>query len=190
MSEPAFARVSLVDARASASPFHPLRSRLVTGAAPREDAAEPDLFALGFAAGEEAATEAFERERAALAAVVAAAEALQPEPTEELALLIAATVEHLVTELVGMIPVERPWLVDRIARAMACIEEADAARTLWLHPDDIALLGNTPLPLEARADDALERGALRIDCAHGWVEDSRSVHLAALRAALGVEVSA
>lgn len=189
MSESAYARVSLVDARAAVSAFHPLRPRLVTPAEPATPAAAPDLFAVGYAAGHQAAADAAASDRAALVALVAAAQALQPEPSEELAALIAATVDSLVTQIVGMMPVEQRWLADRIARAMACIEAADAARTLWLNPDDIAVVGDTPLPLAVQADVTLERGALRIDCADGWVEDSRSMHLATLRAALGVEVS-
>lgn len=190
MSDTALARVSLVDARVRVSAFNALRPRLVPSATPVTPLAEPDHFALGYAAGEQAATEAFANARAALAALVAGATALQPEPTEELAALIAVTVERLVAEIVGRTPIDRSWLVERIARAMSAIEEADAARTLWLHPEDIVLLGDTPLPLATRADDMLERGALRIECARGAIEDSRSSQLAALGAALGIEASA
>jgi flagellar assembly protein FliH len=191
MSEAAYARVSLVDAHARTSAFSPLRPRTVSGAAmtpaPSTEA-EPDLFALGFAAGERAAAEAFAAERTALLHLIAAAEALQPEPSEELAAMIAATVERLMSELIGSMPIEQDWLSERIDRAMACIGEADAARTLWLHPDDIALLADLELPLDVQPDDTLERGALRIDCSLGWIEDSRSRHLDALRATLGIEV--
>jgi flagellar assembly protein FliH len=58
---------------------------------------------------------------------------------------------------------------------------------LWLHPDDAALVADADLPLEVHTDPTLERGALRIDCSLGWIEDSRSLHLDALRATLGME---
>lgn len=190
MSEAAFARVSLIDARAPTSAFSPMRARAVAGspgasASRAEHASDP--FAIGFAEGERVATERFAADHDNLLKLIATANVFQPEPSEELAAMIATTVERLVTELVGTMPVERPWLIDRIERAMSCIGEADAARTLWLHPDDAALVADADLPLEIHADAALERGALRIDCSLGWIEDSRSLHLDALRATLGIE---
>jgi flagellar assembly protein FliH len=189
MSEAAFARVSLVDARAPRSGFSPLRPRAADVAPTVDATAQPDLFALGFSAGQRDAADAYEAERTALLNLLAAADAFQPESSEELAAMIATTVERLVTDLVGHMPVERSWLVERIDRAMACIDAADAARTLWLHPDDAVLLGDHALPLDIHPDAALERGALRIDCSSGWIEDSRSVHLDALRATLGIEAA-
>jgi flagellar assembly protein FliH len=190
MSEAAFARVSLVDARAPARAFSPLRARTLQGSivpTVPDPVAEPDLFAAGFAEGERAAGETFAAERSALLRLVAAADAFQPEPSEELAAMIATTVERLVTELVCTMPVEQTWLSERIDKAMTCLSEADAARTLWLHPDDMALLGDAELPLQLQPDPGLERGALRIDCSNGWIEDSRSLHLEALRTTLGIE---
>jgi flagellar assembly protein FliH len=188
MSDATFARLSLVEARAPVSAFNPLRPRLMPGRTPPTmpaDTAEPDLFALGFAAGEQVASEAFATERTALGRLVAAAQALQPEPSEELAAMIAATVEQLVTELVGKMPVERDWLEERIERAMSCIAKADAARVLRLHPDDIDLLADTAVPLALCPDPELQRGELRIECSQGWIEDGRSQHLDALRVMLG-----
>ena len=193
MSEPGFVRVSLVDARAPTSAFIPMRARSVSAAGPSTAPgpnAPDDPFLLGFAQGERLAAEAFAKERADLVALIAAANALQAEPSEELAAMIATTVERLMTELVGIMPVEKLWLSGRIERAMAFIGEADAARTLWLHPDDAAMLADVDLALDVQTDTMLERGALRIDCSLGWIEDSRSLHLDALRATLGIEVGA
>jgi flagellar assembly protein FliH len=187
MSEAVFARVSLVDARAPAHAFSPWQTRHAGKVAASTADPVADRFALGYAEGERVASAAFATERAALLRLVAAADVLQPEPSEELAVMIATTVERLVSEIVGRVPVEREWLKERIDRALSCIGEADAARTLSLHPADIALLGDVALPLEVRADETLERGALRIDCSHGWIEDSRSLHLDALRTTLGIE---
>lgn len=187
MSEAGFTRVSLLDACAPTRAFSPLRPRAV-GATVATPTVEPDHFAAGFAEGERASSAAFAPERAALQRLIVTAEALQAEPSEELAAMIAVTVERLVTELVGAMPVERTWLAGRIDSALACIDAADAARTLWLHPDDAALLGDVELPLDMQTDASLERGALRIDCSLGWVEDSRSRHLDDLRATLGIEI--
>lgn len=190
MSESIFCRVSLVEARAPTSAFSPMRARSISVDVPPSGygtKAPDDAFSLGFVQGERSAVEAFAKERVSLLALVAAANALQAEPSEELAAMIATTVERLVTELVGIMPVEKLWLTGRIERAMACIGEADAARTLWLHPDDAVLLADVELALDVQTDATLERGALRIDCSLGWIEDSRSLHLDALRATLGFE---
>jgi flagellar assembly protein FliH len=191
MSEAVIARISLIEARQPSRGFAPLCLHPVDpperAAAVPEPGGESDPFSAGMAQGERVATEAFARERAALLRLVAAAQALQPEPLDELAALIATTVEQLVVEIVGMMPVGPDWLAARIDRAMGCLAEADAARTLWLHPDDAALLGDAPLALDVRHDATLEPGALRIDCAHGWIEDGRSIHLDNLRALLGSE---
>ena len=184
-----FARVSLIDARAPQSAFMPMFAAAGSDrprVAPASES-EADIFRRGMAEGRHLAAEAFATERQALLALLAAAQALQPEPSEELAAMIATTVERLVTQIVGLMPVDRSWLLHRIERAVACVGAADAARTLWLHPDDVALIDAAALPIDVCADETLERGALRIDCSHGWVEDSRSQHLDLLRAALNVE---
>lgn len=187
MFEAKVSRVSLLDVRAPSGAFSPMHIGAAQGGFVQDkpvDAAE-DAFALGYAEGERAARATFDVERDAMAALLAAAQALQPEPSEELAAMIATTVERLVTEIVGQVDIDRSWMLSRIERAVAHIGEADAARTLWLHPHDLALLDGLDFPIDLRADPELERGALRIDCSSGWIEDSRSQHLDALRATLG-----
>jgi flagellar assembly protein FliH len=189
MSDPVIARISLVDARAPTRQFSPLQRRATDTPAAVQTDAEVDRYAIGFDDGQRTAAMAFEAERAGLVRLLAAADSLQPEPSEELAAMIALTVDRLVRAIVGTAPVDRAWLAERIDGALACIGEADAARTLWLHPDDLALVGNLDIALDMLSDPALERGALRIDCSRGWIEDARSVHLDALSATLGTGTS-
>jgi len=186
-------RLSLVEARAPSTGFVPqLRERAASAVREREPESDPELgsqidaYSQGFAAGQTAAADVFATEHAAMAKLLAAANALQPEPSEELAAMIALTVERLVTEITGAAPVDRTWLIARVEAAVALIDDADCGRTLWLHPDDLALLENVRLAAQPRADQSLERGSLRIDCSAGWVEDGRSIHLEALRAELGI----
>lgn len=188
MFDERFSRVSLVGACVPAQPFSPLFARKpvvpdVDAAVETPVAADP--YAEGLADGRRAAECNFAEARNRFALLLASANALQPEPSEELAAMIATTVERLVTEIVGAFTIDSAWLNARIARAITCLDEADAARTLWLHPDDAALLEGIVLPLEIASDPQMERGALRIACSHGWIEDSRSLHLDALRALLG-----
>lgn len=187
MFESKVARVSLLDVRAPSGAFSPMHIRPTQGGFVQDKSADDseDVFALGYAEGERAARATFDVERDAMAALLATAQALQPEPSEELAAMIATTVERLVSEIVGQVEIDRTWMLARIERAVGHIGEADAARTLWLHPTDLALLDGLDFPIELRADPTIERGALRVDCSSGWIEDSRSLYLEALRATLG-----
>ena len=188
MSNAAFMRVSLIDARSPSSAFtaSPLHNARHAAALPANRGGGDDAFDRGVAEGTRVACETFDIERASMTRLIAAAQALQPEPSEELAAMIATTVERLVTELVGSAAVDRSLLDVRIASAVETITAADDARVLWLNPDDLALVDPQIIPLELRGDPDLERGALRIDCSSGWIENSHSLHLDALRTALGI----
>lgn len=169
--------------------FRPLWRAAPEGApaaAPAPEAAD-DVRALGYRQGFADAEQAFADDRARMAALLAACAALQPEPSEELALLIAETVERLVRLTAGEAAVDTGLLLARARRAAALIAETDSARTLHLHPDDLALLEPTDLPLETVADPAVDRGSLRIEDSTGWVEDGVAIYLEALREQLGLE---
>jgi flagellar assembly protein FliH len=147
---------------------------------------EADAFSAGFDEGYRVASEAATIEREALLALIAQAEAFQPEASDELAAMIAETVCLLVQEIVGNAALDRTLLEQRIAVAVALISECDTARSLHLHPEDAALLQRCALQLEIVADSSLARGDLRIDCSQGWVEHGSSIYLEALRKQLGV----
>src|SRR3546814_3323383 len=79
----------------------------------------------------------------------------------------------------------RSWLMEQAETAATMVAECDKARTLWVHPDDAALLVDCPLALPVEADSAMARGTVRIETSAGWIEHGRSVYLDELRAALG-----
>ena len=146
-----------------------------------------DPFALGLAEGQRLAEAAFAVEREQLLALVAGAEALQDEPSEELAQLIAETVERLVRQIVESAPIDGDWLRAQAETAAAMVAEADKARTLWVNPADAALLMDAPIALPIEADPSMTRGTVRIETSAGWIEHGRAVYLNELRAALGSE---
>ena len=194
MSDPAaetgFAPVRLADAMARGGGFRPLSFAPAQQAAPEEpeSPAEIDLddpFALGLAEGQRLAEAAFVAERHQLLALLAGAEALQDEPSEELAQLIATTVERLVRQIVAAAPIDAEWLKAQAETAAAMVADADKARTLWVHPDDAALLADSPLTLAIESDPAMMRGTVRLETSTGWIEHGRAVYLEELRAALG-----
>jgi flagellar assembly protein FliH len=148
--------------------------------------AEVDLFAQGLAEGQKLAQTVFEIERGQLRALIASAQAMQAEPSEELAVLIAETVERLVVDIVGDHVLTNDQLLDRARRASSMIAECDAARTLWVHPDDLAALEPCGLNLHLAADRDAPRGSMRIDCSHGWIEHGTSLFLRELRVQLGL----
>lgn len=189
-AETGFAPVALTDAMTRNGGFRPLSFAPAVPDVPAEPESpgEIDLedpFALGLAEGQRLAEAAFVAERHQLLALLASAEALQDEPSEELAQLIAATVERLVRQIVATAPIDAEWLQAQVETAAAMIADADKARTLWVHPDDAALLADAPLAMAVESDAAMMRGTVRIETSTGWIEHGRAVYLEELRAALG-----
>lgn len=146
-----------------------------------------DPFALGLIEGQRLAEAAFAVERQQLLALIAGAEALQDEPSEELAQLIAETVERLVRQIVAEAPIDAEWLQTQADIAATMVAEADKARTLWVNPADAALLMDAAIALPVEADASMTRGTVRIETSAGWIEHGRAVYLGELRAALGSE---
>lgn len=189
-AEPGFAPVALADAMARNSGFRPMSFAPSAYAVPAEQDIpdEPDLddpFARGLAEGQRIAEAAFIAERHQLLALLAGAEALQDEPSEELAQLIAETVERLVRQIVATAPIDAEWLQAQAQTAAAMVADADKARTLWVHPEDAALLADCPLTLALESDPAMMRGTIRLETSSGWIEHGRAVYLDELRTALG-----
>ena len=187
-TESGFSPVALADAMARTSGFRPLSFT----ADVREDESETesivdldDPFARGLAEGQRVAEAGFVAERHQLLALLAGAEALQDEPSEELAQLIAETVERLVRQIVANAPIDAGWLQTQAETAASMVADADKARTLWVHPDDAALLADCPLTLAVESDPAMMRGTVRLETSTGWIEHGRAVYLDELRAALG-----
>ncbi len=186
-----FAAGALADAMARKGGFRPL-SFAPSGPEADADAETPadldaadDPYALGLAEGQRLAEAAYSVERHQLLALLAGAEALQDEPSEELAQLIAETVERLVRQIVESAPIDAAWLQAQAETAAALVAEADKARTLWVHPADAALLVDCPFRLPVEADATMVRGTVRIETSAGWIEHGRAVYLDELRAALG-----
>ncbi len=146
-----------------------------------------DDFSAGFAEGQRLAQELFAQERAQLQALIAGTEALQSEPSEELAVLIAHAVERLVTQITGQIVPDKGWLEAQVARAVELIQETDAQRRVRLHPEDAALLADSNPGCAIVSDASLQRGEIRVECSTGWVEQGVPVNLARLRTELSVQ---
>ena len=183
--------LSISDARHVHSSFRPMhREYAASASAIVTPKSSDDPYALGLAEGQDLAATAFAEERLHLGSLLNAAENLQAEPSEELSQLIGETVFRLVRQIVETAPVDAGWLHAQAQKAADVISECDAARTAWLHPDDIALLDQATFPLPLMADPAVERGSIRIDCSAGWVEHGRSNYLDALRVALSLEDAA
>jgi flagellar assembly protein FliH len=185
MSDLAIQTLSLADARRGPSAFRPMMHGqsalpIITHACE----VRVDPYAQGVADGQDMANAAFAVERESYQALLSAADALQAEPAEEMAQLIAETVQLLVCQIVNDQPVDAKWLVSHARKAAEVIADCDAARTLRMHPEDMALVDGATLPLPFVADPSLPRGELRIDGSAGWIEHGRSLYLNDLRSAL------
>jgi flagellar assembly protein FliH len=186
MSDPVILPVNLSEARSHAGGFHP-RSALGFALPTRHnEQSGEDIYARGLADGQDIAQAAFAVERIHYQALITSAHALQNEPSDELAALIAETVERLVRECVGATPIDTQHLNKQAASAAALIGECDEARTMWVHPDDLLLLDQGMLPIAVMADPAALRGSIRINCSAGWIEHGVPLYLSELRAALGI----
>lgn len=193
MSDPRFAPTPLAIAMARDNGFRPtsfdpaVRARAVVADAPVAVEPGEDLFAKGLAEGQRLAEAGFAAEREQLLSLIAGTEALHDEPSEELAQMIAETVERLVRQIVAEAPIDADWLKGQAEAAAALVAECDKARTLWVHPHDAALLMDCALTLPVEADPAMVRGTVRVETSAGWIEHGRAVYLNELRAALGGE---
>ena len=149
-----------------------------------EPAIDVDALAQAFEEGRRSAELVLADERAAVAKLAQALEALRPEPPAALAALLAETVGRLVRQIVGSVAVDGELLAARARDAAALIGEELEPATLYVHPDDLPLLASVPLPVELAGDPALARGSVKLECASGWIEDGPAVRLERLKIAL------
>lgn len=194
MFDVAMTIVPVLEARQPVSGFRPRTHPMPESVDQPHESSDPviaeeevDLFALGLAEGQRLAMIAFEIERDQFRALLSAAQGLQAESSEELAVLIAETVARLVCDIVGETPLGSEQLRARASRAASLIADCDAARTLWVHPGDVAALQTVELGLQVMADPEAEPGSMRIDCSHGWIEHGTSLYLRELRSQLGLK---
>jgi flagellar assembly protein FliH len=148
------------------------------------EAIRAEAMAQGFAAGIEAGRREADAEREALRVLAANLEGLKAEPTLGLGMMIAATVERLLHQVVGEVEVCRETLMDRAQAAAALIGDETRPAILKLNPADLARLDGAELPVVAEADATLSPGELRLETANGSIEDSPGLRLERLRTAL------
>ncbi len=183
MSDPVILPIPIAMAQAQGTGFRPWYA-LQTSAAPLPNPTD-DPYARGVVEGQEMAAAAFDLERAQYAALIASADAFQNEPSDELAVLIAETVEILVHQIIGTVEIDRAQLDARARQAASLIAQCDAARTMRVHPDDLLLIGPDMSGLQVIADPDAPRGSIRIDCSAGWIEHGTALYLDELRQQLG-----
>ena len=148
------------------------------------EAIRAEAMAQGFAAGIEAGRREANDEKVALRVLASNLESLKAEPTLGLGVMIAATVERLLHQVVGEVDVCRETLMDRAQAAAALIGDETKPAVLKLNPDDLARLDGAELPVRAEGDAMLQPGELRLETVGGAIEDGPGLRLERLRAAL------
>ncbi|MBV1916960.1 MAG: flagellar biosynthesis protein [Sphingomonadaceae bacterium] len=97
---------------------------------------------------------------------------LDKDLAEKLQLRLRDTVAALCEAAIAPLAMDEDALIRRIALAVAMMQRADDDRVIRLHPDDMDMVsGRLAADWNVKADPALERGALRVECANGAVED-------------------
>lgn len=145
---------------------------------------EEIAYARGLADGRATVEAEFAAERDAIGRLAETLQSLRPEPTLPLAMLLAETVDRLVKQIAGEIEIDGLTLLARAKAAAALIGEATQPARLKVHPEDLALFEDCDLDIPVEADLALERGAIMVETADGWIEDGPAIRLERLRAEL------
>lgn len=146
--------------------------------------ARMEAFAMGFDEGCRVAGEAGATQAEARARLAEALELLAPAPSGMLSTMLSATVIRLVEQIVGEVEIDIERLVQRCDIVAAFIEDHDDKSALHLHPEDVTLLQDQEIGVKLVADQAMQRGCVRLETADGWVEDGPDVRLSRLRALL------
>jgi len=145
---------------------------------------EEIAYARGVTEGRATVEAEFAAERDAIGRLAESLQSLRPEPTLPLAMLLAETVDRLVKQIAGEVEIDGLSLLARAKAAAALIGEATQPARLKVHPDDVALFADCDLEIPVEGDLALERGAIMIETADGWIEDGPVIRLQRLRAEL------
>ncbi len=129
-------------------------------------------FADGEAAGRAAASAEAQAELKRQRELRLAFRAFDQAALDSLAAELAETVIGLCGQVLEASAIDCESLKTRCEAAAKRIGEAASDCTLRLHPDDVALLGETPpAGLAMEADPALERGSLLLEGPDGAVRD-------------------
>lgn len=151
-----------------------------------EDPPTPEAlaFAEGFEEGRRTVEAELAQEREALRKLAESLAVLKPEEPEELALLLAETVERLVRQIVGEVSFDSDILVERATRAAIIVAEQGTSAKMRLNPSDHGFLEGADLPVEMVSDPRLAPGTVLLETADGWIEDGSDVGIEKLRIAL------
>ncbi|MCI4591575.1 flagellar assembly protein FliH [Sphingobium sp. BYY-5] len=144
--------------------------------------ARMEAFTQGFDEGCRVTAGANAAEADARARLAEALELLAPAPSGMLSTMLSATVVRLVEQIVGEVEIDMERLVQRCDAVAAFIESNQDKNALHLHPEDVALLKGEAIGLPLVADNAMQRGCVRLETADGWVEDGPDIRLSRLRA--------
>ena len=151
----------------------------------RPPSVEEEAYRRGLADGRRTVEAEIAAERDALARLAETLQALKPEPTLPLALLLAETVDRLVREIVGEVEIDGLKLLARAKAAAALIGEATQPARLRVHPGRCrdARRGRARRA-RSRPIPRSPRGTVLLETADGWIEDGPAVRLDRLRAEL------
>lgn len=135
----------------------------------------------GIAEGRAQALAELEEQRLALAELARNIAACRPEAPEALAEVLYEAVGRLVAQVVGDIEVGETLIRERVQTVAKLIAEQAGPARMRLHPNDIALLGDTSFDFALIPDATLLPGSVIVETASGWIEHGAEAGIERLR---------
>lgn len=132
--------------------------------------AQEDLYQKGLHEGQSLGEACFAIERERLEQLIASASALKHDENAEIVALLNQIILTIVRQVVGEVAHNSELMARQIEAAATLLIEAEQARSIYLNPDDFALLKHVKLPLPCKADPNIPLGGIRIECSAGWIE--------------------
>jgi flagellar assembly protein FliH len=139
-------------------------------AGPSIDQQIADAYHQGVADGQKAVLDTAELDAIAASQLALAIENLKPQLSDTICISLMRAIKALLERSTGFHQPDEDILRQHCETLAKLVTKDMSAASLHLHPDDLAMLGDTEHGLPLHADASLRRGTLRLAHGDGWIE--------------------
>lgn len=129
-----------------------------------------DAYHQGFADGQKATVDTAELDAIAADRLASAVEQLKPQLSDTICVTLMRAIKSLLERSTGFHEPDEDMLRKHCNTLSRLVTKDMSAASLNLHPDDLALLGDSEFGLTLKSDESLRRGTLRLAHNDGWIE--------------------